>query len=76
MIKPIEHALHTLYSYDKQDIIRAFLSAATIRHVIPEKTQTKQYYLLINKKGWSKNYQVKQVLKAIERLEVEYGTKK
>ncbi|MBF0100124.1 MAG: chorismate-binding protein [Desulfobacterales bacterium] len=28
MMKPIENALHTLYRYDKQDIIRAFLSAA------------------------------------------------
>ena len=26
-----------------------------------------------NSKGWAKSYQVKQVLKAIERLEVEHG---
>jgi hypothetical protein len=29
-----------------------------------------------NSKGQAKAYQVKQVLKAIERLEVEYGTEK
>jgi hypothetical protein len=29
-----------------------------------------------NDKGTSKTYQVKQVLKAIERMEIEHGTKK